>query len=128
MNPYQPPRHSPRMQPRGGSHGVLAAILMVIALVLRFGVPIMAYSDSFSQAGPYLWILSIGGSLLWIWGCCHLAVHFGLSAVWGLAGSFFLLGPPIIFWASSQKPKWDRAAARSPRGKSNYRGDPDSPY
>jgi hypothetical protein len=127
MNPYETPKHCSRMR-SGGMHGALAAILMVIALVLRFGVPIMASSDNFNEASSSLWLLSLGGGILWVWGCCHLAMHFGLSGAWGLAGLLFLLGPALIFWASSQKPKWDREAARRPQRQKQYRGDPTSPY
>ncbi len=127
MNPYAPPKHYSRTHSRG-IHGKLAGILMLIALVLRCGVPIMASSDNFSNADPYLWLLSLGGGILWVWGCCHLALHLGLSAAWGLTGIFMILGPAIMFWMSKHKHKWNREATRRPQGRKQYRGDSDSPY
>ena len=103
-------------------------MLMGFALLLRFGIPILASSNSFGQSGITLLLFSLGGAILWVWGCCHLAMHFGLSALWGLFGFFFLIGPGVIFWASKQKPKWDAAAIRRPGSKREYRGDPNSPY
>jgi len=130
MNPYEPPKSRLSSRRSGGIHGAMAACLMVLALVLRFGVPMASSSaDPGSDRAMFLLLLSFAGGILWVWGCCHLAKHFGLSAVWGLSGLLFLLGPAMIFWAANQKPKWDRAAASQPQGKKReYRGDPNSPY
>lgn len=129
MNPYESPKAtSSRMRDRG-IHGMLAAFLMITALILRYGVPLIVAISGGTEAHGGLIVLSLLGGILWIWGCCHLAKHFGLSGVWGLAGILFLIGPAIIFWAANQKPKWDRAAAKRPKGtKREYKGDPTSLY
>jgi hypothetical protein len=108
----------------------MAAILMLLAFVIRFGVPIaMGISSAHGAATPALMVISLIGPVLWIWGCCHLAVRFGLSPAWGIAGLLFLLGPLVIFWAANQKPKWDREAAkRAKKPKEEYSGDPTSLY
>jgi hypothetical protein len=127
MNPYDPPKQY-TIRRGGGIHGVMAAVLLVTALVLRFGVPVVVATGSVEGGGLLLGGLSVAGSILWVWGCCHLAVRFGLSGFWGLAGVFFLLGLGLIFWVSKQKPKWDREVARRSRERREYRGDPNSPY
>ena len=108
----------------------MAAILMILAFVIRFGVPIaMEAPSTQGMVASVLLGVSILGALLWIWGCCHLAARFGLSAVWGISGLLFLLGPLVIFWAANQKPKWDREAAKRARpSQQEYRGDPTSLY
>ena len=129
-NPYEPPRESLRIHRRRPSpiHKGLAAVLMVLALVFRYGVQIAQSSNKYSGDNIQMTflIVSILAAILWVWGCCHLAKHFGLSGAYGLAGLLFLLGPALIFWASRQKPKWDRAKVRRPLRQ--YRGDPNSPY
>lgn len=112
-----------------GIHGMLAAFLMIAALILRYGVPLTVVISGGTEAHWGLIVLSLLGGILWIWGCCHLAKHFGLSGFWGLAGVLFFIGVGIIFWAANQKPKWDRAAAKRPKGKPReYKGDPTSLY
>lgn len=129
MNPYEAPKADGFRMRERGIHGVLAAFLMMAALILRFGVPLTIAVSGGSDSAGSLVLFSILGAVLWLWGCCHLAMHFGLSGAWGLAGILFLLGPAIIFWAANQKPKWDRAAARRPKGtKREYKGDPTSLY
>lgn len=127
MNPYEAPKASRSRIRDNGVHGLLAAFLMVAGLILRFGVP-LTVSLSGGSTGSLV-LLTLLGAVLWLWGCCHLACHFGLSGAWGLAGILFLLGPAIIFWAASQKPRWDRAAAHRPKGaRREYKGDPTSLY
>ncbi|MGJ8635077.1 MAG: hypothetical protein ACSHX7_14270, partial [Luteolibacter sp.] len=67
-------------------------------------------------------------SVLWLWGCFHLVLHFGLHFSWGFAGLLFLVGFFIILWAAKQKPKWDRQRAIQPKRSKGYQGDPDSLY
>ena len=145
MNPYKSPkaparemrvRRIPKQEPaqrRAGAvktrkvHGALAATLLLVGLLIRFGVPVfMEYSYS---TLPSVLLLSLLGAVFWVWGCFHLALRFGLSPAWGLFGLLFLLGFFVILWAARQKPKWDIAAARRTSGKPRvYRGDPNSLY
>ncbi|HEY8962358.1 MAG TPA: hypothetical protein VIM57_09145 [Luteolibacter sp.] len=108
----------------------MAAILMVLAFLVRFGGWIVIETSVHQGPGaPVYILLSLVSAILWVWGCCHLAARFGLSPAWGISGMLFLLGPLIIFWAANQKPKWDREAAkRAKQPKQEYRGDPTSLY
>ena len=108
-------------------HGSFAAVLMILGVVLRFAVPIVSPDSDPRRIDSGLWIASILAAIFWIWGCIHLAKHLGLPGAWGLWGFLFLIGLGIIFWASRQKPAWDRHKAMQPK-KREYRGDPNSPY
>jgi hypothetical protein len=129
MNPYEPPHSDPSGWRKRGIHGGMAAVLLLGAMIIRFGIPLFMQT-SYAESGmqPLLLLLSLIGAIAWLWGCCHLALHFGLSMAWGFFGLLFLVGPFVIFWAAHQKPKWDMAAARRPQRKNEYRGDPDSLY
>ena len=100
---------------------------MVLGLVLHFVVRFTFASGNASASPIAFLLLSVLSSILWVWGCCHLAKHLGLHPAWGLWGLLFIIGVCVIFWASKQQPKWDRAAARQPKRR-EYRGDPKSPY
>ncbi|MES2707407.1 MAG: hypothetical protein V4726_12490 [Verrucomicrobiota bacterium] len=129
MNPYEPPQSAFAPHRRTGNfHGVLAGILMVLALAIKFGVPLVrAYNHSTEQDAS-TFLLSLAITVFWIWGCCHLAKHLGLSAAWGLSGILFLLGLVVIFWAARENDKWRRQGGRPATRRKEYRGDPDSPY
>ena len=109
-------------------HAVVAVILMVVGITVRFVVPaaLGMNSDSMTDISYLgLWIMA---KAVWVWACCHLALHFRLSAAWGLWGMLFLIGVVVIVWAKIQKPKWDLERARQPKKPSRYKGDPDSLY
>ncbi len=112
-------------------HGTAAAALLVFALILRFGIPILFAmgDDGTAQAvGMEVAVASLVGGICWIWGCIHLALHNRLHACWGLLGIFFILGIFALLWVARQKPAWDRKAAMRPARPKVYKGDPDSPY
>ena len=111
-------------------HGMIAGSLMVIALAIRFVLPTVMGVDG-TEAGlfdeRYL-LFWMGAKILWLWACTHMALHFGLSAVWGLWGLLFILGPAMILWAVTQKPKWALARARRRAKSGRQRADADGVY
>ncbi len=109
-------------------HGVIAAILMFTAILIRFGVPIFSMTEASENFHPQLFFLSILGATLWVWGAIHLALHFNLGAAWGLWGLLFLLGLGVIFWAANQRPKWEQQKARRSQNRKRPRNNSDSLY
>lgn len=115
-------------KPRFRHHGAMAGVLIILGLLLRFGIPLLISTIDTPVDNTGIIIGSIVGTALWLWGCFHLALHFGLHFAWGFAGLLFLVGLGIILWAAKQKPKWDRQRAMQPNRPKEYRGDPDSLY
>lgn len=115
-------------KPKFRYHGAMAGILIVLGLLLRMGIPLLLSTADNQSLGAGVIIGSLLGVIFWIWGCCHLALHYGLDYAWGFAGFLFLVGIGIILWAANQKPKWDRQRAMQPKRPNEYRGDPNSPY
>jgi|GEM_PF-3296035 len=111
------------------NHGAIAGVLLLLALVARFVIPIGAANSDQAAAHPGAWYLANAvAALIWIWGCVHLAVRFKLHPAWGFFGLLFLVGIAIIFWAAQQRPVWERQKAlRSPASRKRQ-VDPNSLY
>ena len=120
----------PYPQPKGRFeyHAVVALGLMVVAVLARFILPEIIEVDNTPKAAMSYLGFWLAAKAFWVWASIHLALHYRLSAAWGLYGLLFLIGTAIIVWAGIQKPNWDRAKARRPNRKNNYEGDPNSPY
>lgn len=109
-------------------HVVVALVLMVLAVVARFVVPAILETDATSPTAMSYLGAWVAAKLTWVWASIHLALHYRLSAAWGLWGLLFLVGTAVIVWAGTQKPKWDMARARRPKNTGSHKGDPDSLY
>lgn len=109
-------------------HAAVAATLMFLTILARFVIPKVLGVEAASVMDLSYLGFWIGAKVVWLWACVHLALHYRLSAAWGLWGLLFLIGVAVIVWAGIQKPKWDLAKARRPQKSSNYKGDPDSLY
>ena len=101
---------------------------MVLAVVARFVLPTIFEIESASAMSMGYLGVWLAAKAVWVWASIHLALHYRLSAAWGLCGLQFLIGTAVIVWAGNQKPNWDRAKARRSENSSKYKGDPNSPY
>ncbi|MBK1792130.1 hypothetical protein JIN82_13290 [Persicirhabdus sediminis] len=109
-------------------HNGLAALLLIVAVVLRVVIMLAFSSPSSVDLGGVYLVLSMLSALAWIWGCVHLAIHFGLNGVWGLLGIFFIFGLAVILWAARQKPRWDLEQHMQAHLARYGGGDPNSLY
>lgn len=129
MNPYEPPRSQLRHFSRPPTfHGNLAAVLMFLALLLRFGSGAAVSYMSFLRTGAGYLLLEAVYRGLWLWASFHLTRYLRISAWWTLAGILSCIGLPVIFLAAREKRTWDRTAHLRPQQPRVRRGDPNSPW
>jgi len=111
-------------------HQLLSLLLLPIGGLLIVGAKLGTSMIGTSNDPISLWVVSLLGAFLWVWGCVHFAIASKLNPALGLLGIFFIAGFFILLFVAKKQPELERAKMRrqATNPKKEYRGDPNSLY
>ena len=84
------------------NQGLIAAVLLVIGCALQILAWVLGASAATEDQATNAGILAFGACLLWMLGCFGLTFHYRISATWGVAGIFGILGLYFI-WSAGKR-------------------------